>query len=99
RKHFHGTFPLATLIVNLFGCFLIGLLVGMLIRRSDTNNQLRLLLITGFCGGFTTFSAFASENMQLIANNQWPVALSYTVLSILLGVALVWTGMWLVKLS
>lgn len=99
RRHFQETFPLATFIVNLSGCFLIGLLIGTLTRHSDSDNQLKVLLITGFCGGFTTFSTFASENMQLIANNQWPVAFSYTALSILLGVALVWTGMWLVKVN
>lgn len=93
-KYFQGAFPLATFIVNLAGCFLIGLLVGALGQQS---NQLKLLLITGFCGGFTTFSAFANENLHLLNNNQPILASLYTLASVLLGVLFVWLGMWATK--
>ncbi len=90
-----GAFPLPTLLVNLTGCFLIGLLAGAFGQASDTNANLRLLLITGFCGGYTTFSAFAHENLRLIENQQVAMAIAYTLLSVILGVGLVWLGWWL----
>lgn len=97
RKYFDGAFPLATFMVNLLGCFLIGLFIGILDGKPDTNGQLKLLLITGFCGGFTTFSAFANENLQLLQNNQFILALTYTIASVLLGILMVWVGMWCPK--
>lgn len=97
RKHYDGTFPVATFMVNLSGCFLIGLLIGLIGQQASANNHLKLLLITGFCGGYTTFSAFASENIQLIQNNQLIVSLAYTLASVLLGVLMVWAGMWVTK--
>lgn len=96
-KYVHGTFPLATFIVNLSGCFLIGLLVGLLGQHSQANMHLKLLLVTGFCGGFTTFSAFANENLQLIQQSQSILALVYTIASVVLGILFVWLGMWITK--
>lgn len=96
-KYFHGTFPLATFVVNLCGCLLIGVLIGLLGRQSDPGGHLKFLLITGFCGGFTTFSTFASENLQLIHSQQGLLAFGYTAASVLLGICLVWMGMWVVK--
>ncbi len=93
----HGTFPFPTLLVNLSGCFLIGLLVGVFIQPSYASNNMRLLLVTGFCGGYTTFSAFAHENLLLIENQQVLMAIGYTVLSVVLGVALVWAGIWITQ--
>lgn len=85
-------FPVATFIVNIVGCFCIGLFANLV----PTNN-IRLLLITGFCGGFTTFSTFASENLTLINNNQMPLAFVYTLSSCVIGVCAVWLGMYLAK--
>jgi len=89
----HGTFPLPTLVVNLSGCFLIGILAGIFAQPPYTDNNMRFLLITGFCGGYTTFSTFAQENLLLIENQQLPTAIGYTLLSVVLGMALVWLGM------
>ncbi|MGV3764394.1 fluoride efflux transporter CrcB [Parapedobacter sp.] len=89
-----GVFPLATLLVNLSGCFLIGIFAGIFTQPPYSDNSIRFLLISGFCGGYTTFSTFASENMVLIENQQIFMAIGYTLLSVVLGVALVWAGMW-----
>lgn len=89
-----GTFPLPTLLVNLSGCLLIGILVGLFAQPPYSDNNMKSLLITGFCGGYTTFSTFANENIVLIENQQVPMAIGYTLLSVVMGIALVWIGMW-----
>ncbi|GGH05099.1 putative fluoride ion transporter CrcB [Parapedobacter pyrenivorans] len=95
----HGTFPLSTLLVNLSGCFLIGVLVGIFSQPPHVGNNMRFLLITGFCGGYTTFSTFAHENLLLIENQQIPLAIGYTLLSVVLGIALVWAGIWVSQVA
>lgn len=74
------SFPIATFLVNILGTFLIGLLAGHLLH---TNSPLRPLLITGFCGGFTTFSTFSKESYDLIQSGHTPLAILYITSSIL----------------
>ena len=88
------TFPLGTFLANIIGCFLIGVLVSAVVK-SDLN--LRLLLITGFCGGFTTFSAFSVESVSLWQSGQFTVLAIYILLSVILGLAAVWLGQSIVK--
>jgi len=97
QKFYTQSFPLATFLVNVLGCFLIGLLIGFSDKLFSSNADLRLLFITGFCGGYTTFSAFGYENIQLLQNNQLGLALTYIGLSVLLGLLAVWFGLFLAK--
>ena len=90
-------FPMQTFIVNVLGCLLIGLLIGYISKHQSENETLKLLLITGFCGGFTTFSAFGLENVNLIQNQNYQMALIYTSLSLILGILAVGTGIYITK--
>ncbi len=97
QKFYTNSFPLATFLVNIVGCFLIGLMVGFSDKLITANTDLRFLFITGFCGGYTTFSAFGYENFQLLQNNQTLLALTYIGLSIIMGLVAVWFGLFLAK--
>jgi len=88
-----GTFPIATFTTNFIGCLIIGLLIGYFGKSTIVNPQLKLLLITGFCGGFTTFSTFAAENVQLLENGNYGMLLANIVGSVVLGIGGVILGM------
>ena len=84
--------PFGTFTVNILGCLLIGMILGYAQKENTlTSNQI-LLLATGFCGGFTTFSAFANENLELIKNGEIFNFSVYTTTSILVGVLAVFIG-------
>ncbi len=84
---------LGTFAVNILGSLLIGILSGWMLASQPENQTFRLLFIVGFCGGFTTFSTFAFENLCLIELNQWWLLVAYVATSVVLGVAAVWFGM------
>ncbi|MBK8871220.1 MAG: fluoride efflux transporter CrcB [Elusimicrobia bacterium] len=88
------SFPWGTLAVNLAGCFLIGVLVGVGDQRWRMGSELRLLLMAGFCGGFTTFSTFALEVSTLFKSGSPGYALIYMMASGALGVGLFGLGAW-----
>jgi CrcB protein len=90
-------FPFATFIANIIGCFLIGLFIGILAKNQLADSNLKWFLVTGFCGGFTTFSAFGMENLNLFQNNNSLLAFGYIGLSILLGLSAVWFGLFITK--
>jgi fluoride exporter len=85
-------FPVATLTVNLLGCFAIGYLQGALIERWPVREEYRLMLIVGFLGGFTTFSTFGWDTAQLLRDGQMMRGMVYAVASNVIGIALVFAG-------
>ena len=84
--------PLGTLIVNVLGSLILGFLTGIAERSILMNVELRLFLMIGLCGGFTTFSTFAGENLMLMRNGQFGTILLYTGLSVFLGFMAVYLG-------
>lgn len=90
-------FPLGTFLVNIAGCFLIGILSGLLEKNGVLSPERALLLITGFCGSFTTFSTFASEIFGMSNRGEWLTAFSYMALSIIVGLGMVFAGRMIVR--
>ena len=97
NKYWGNHFPLATFITNVLGCFLIGLFVGLLEKNNLATSNLKWFLVTGFCGGYTTFSAFGMENITLFQNNNSFLAFIYIGLSVILGLLAVWFGLFVTK--
>lgn len=93
-----NSIPYGTLSVNILGSFLIGLFIGLAVKHSSTiNTNTLLFLSTGFCGGFTTFSAFAQENYELLKAGDINSFMLYTASSIIIGVLAVFIGFYVVK--
>jgi CrcB protein len=92
----HESFPSATLIVNLTGSLLIGLIMGYLAQKHHLGDW-RLFLATGICGGFTTFSAFSWESIQLLEQQRFGTFISYSVLTLIGGFTATFLGYWLMK--
>lgn len=93
----HGAFPMGTFLVNVIGCFIIGLFFGLLENAKVMTPQENVLLITGFCGGFTTFSSFADDMWVLAQKGDWMTFALYLSISVVAGVLLVWAGRALVR--
>ncbi len=86
-------FPWGTFAVNITGCFLIGIFWGISFRSFDTMESWKLFLMTGLCGGFTTFSAFTLEGIGLIKEQRLALFFAYVAGSVVLGLLATWLGM------
>ena len=92
-----AAFPTGTLLVNVAGCLLIGILWGMVTRSLLWNEEMKLLLMTGFCGGFTTFSAFTLEGIGLLKENKTALFFVYLTASVVGGLLATFIGIRIAK--
>ncbi|MFM7773793.1 MAG: fluoride efflux transporter CrcB [Candidatus Kapaibacterium sp.] len=92
-----GSFPIATLVVNVVGCLIIGSVYGSLAQTKLSSSAVAFLT-TGFCGGFTTFSAFSMETVTLLRDGHTTMAMLYGVLSVALGIVATGIGIWAARL-
>ena len=96
-KYFPSQFPIATFLTNITGCLLIGILLGIAERQQFSSTDFKFFFITGFCGGYTTFSAFSAENFTMIQNGQMLQAMLYIGLSLFVGILATWVGVVIAK--
>ena len=89
--------PLGTFTVNIIGSIVLGVVYAFSLKRAGTSDMLMLLIGVGFCGGFTTFSAFAIENMQFLLEKNVSGAIMYMLASLAFGLAAVWGGFFLAR--
>lgn len=96
-RRYGETFPLGTLVVNLVGCFLVGLLFYLLHERFLVNQTVRTVVLIGFLGGFTTFSSFGLQTFTLLQDGEFGLAVLNVSAANLVGLVLVWAGYTLAK--
>lgn len=92
-------FPYSTLVVNILGSFLMGVLIELLALRISISPELRALLVTGFLGGYTTFSAFSLDAALMIEKGEMLAAALYILLSVVLSIAGLFAGLYLMKMG
>jgi CrcB protein len=96
-RYYPSSFPWGTLIVNIVGCFIIGIVYAFGEKGNLLSPEMRLLLATGFCGGFTTFSTFAYENISLMREGELLYTFLYIAASITVGFLAAYIGIFVVK--
>ena len=95
--YFQTSLPVATFTVNILGCLIVGLILGLLNKAGLVSPNMNAFLVVGFCGGFTTFSTFSYESFTLGANGEIFTSLLYIVFSIVLGLIAVWLGLMIAR--
>lgn len=96
-RMYSSVFPYGTFIVNIVGCFLIGLFYGLSKQLNWFSPEWSLFLATGFCGGFTTFSSFAYENLALLQRGDYFIFAAYSISSFVLGIVAAFAGLFLIR--
>lgn len=97
-RTFDTRFPIGTFLVNVSGCFLIGILATLIVERLvDRPDHIQFLLVIGFLGAYTTFSSFAFENDALFSYGHWWIAVLNITLSVLVGLFAARAGVWLAR--
>ena len=94
---YENHFPLATLLANVTACFLMGCFVGAADQRNWLSPDARVFWTVGFCGGFSTFSAFSNETLVLLQGDHIPTALLYLLFSTAFCLAATWGGWYLMR--
>jgi CrcB protein len=97
QRYYPTSFPLGTFSVNIIGCFIIGIIYALAEKGNILSPGVRLFLATGFCGGYTTFSSFAYENISLLQDGEYFYTSLYIVLSVALGLVAVYLGILFIK--
>lgn len=98
QTRFLSAYPFGTFTVNIIGCLIVGIIFG-LSEKFNVSPEWRLFLATGICGGFTTFSSFSLETMNMLKDGQYLYSFLYISSSVILGLIAVYLGMLLLKLS
>jgi fluoride exporter len=98
QNHFPTAFPFGTFFVNVTGCFLVGLFYGLSEKSILFTSGWKMFLTVGFCGGFTTFSTFANENLAMLRDGDFFHFVMYTGLSVFLGIAATFIGVLITKI-
>jgi CrcB protein len=98
ERRSESLFPWSTFVINLSGCFAVGFLIAAIVDRQRAPQWLRVGLVVGFCGGYTTFSTFAQETLDLVEARDVGLAVASVVASVVLGVLAVFVGMKLGRL-
>lgn len=96
-KWWQNLFPLGTFLVNVSGCLLIGILLGVISKQNTDTTEWKLLLVTGICGGYTTFSTFSNEGLALFKQEQYFYFFMYVAGSVVLGLLATFAGWALTK--
>ncbi len=98
QEQFLRNFPFGTLGVNVLASLVLGILVGMFEAKTLVNPNYRAFIAIGFCGGFSTFSTFSNDTLQLIQNNRLPEALLNVLLNVVLCILATFGGLTLAKI-